>query len=261
MQNINECILSPCASNTKCIDLEPDYRAYLINSFSTQIKKLNYLASNQTKAFVLDNFILDYNHRQEANAMTDTGNSDLYVYSDGYYCDCSDLNENLFKMTLNRDVTYAGQNCTLKLNACESLKHLCQHDSACQSILSMKSTLNATEQDIMCLCKPGYTGKYCQQQTSFRLDGTYSVKYNNNNFNVLNSVYNERNGRFSLRFDFRINAFGPNEHFMPLVYFEQGNGSLLFEVLLSRKFVNVKNVALNLDEKFAFYYVDSDLNR
>jgi ribosomal protein L31 len=270
----------PCASNTKCIDLEPDYRSYLINSFTNQIKKLNYLASNRTKTYAIDTFILDYNHHQESNSDTLDGD-DLFVYLDGYYCDCSDLNENLFRMTQNRDVTYAGQNCTLKLNACETLKHLCQHDSVCQSILSIRSTLNSTEQDIMCLCKPGYTGKYCQQQTSFRLDGTYSVKYNSNNLiqnsDFYASLYNSispSTSKFNLKFDFRINKFDTNQMYAPLVYLEQirnsssmsklandRSSSLVFEILLHRKFLSVKNKYLDLEEKFAFYYVDTDANK
>lgn len=254
----------PCASNTKCIDLEPDYRSYLINSFSNQIKKLNFLAStNTTKTFAIDNFILDYNHHQESQSLAQDGD-DLFVYLDGFYCDCSDLNENLFKMTLNRDVTYAGQNCTLKLNACESLKHLCQHDSVCQSILSIRSTVNSTEQDIMCLCKPGYTGKYCQQQTSFRLDGTYSVKYNSNSLNQNFDVYNSLLlSKFNLKFDFRINMFDTNQIYAPLVYLEQirnVSSSLVFEILLHREYLSVKNKNLNLDEKFAFYYTHTDAN-
>ena len=281
MQNINECNSMPCASNTKCIDLEPDYRSYLINSFSNQIKKLNFLAlttNTTTKNYAIDNFILDYNHHQESQTYSmDSGGDDLFVYLDGYYCDCSDLNENLFKMTLNRDVTYAGQNCTLKLNACESLKHLCQHDSICQSILSIRSTINSTEQDIMCLCKPGYTGKYCQQQTSFRLDGTYSVKYNSNSLSQNSVFYSPLYNsivplsKFNLKFDFRINKFETrSQTYAPLIYLEQiknssstylstdGPNSLVFEILLHRQFLNVKNKHLNLDEKFAFYYTDTD---
>ena len=68
MQNINECNARPCASNTKCIDLEPDYRAHLVHVFGKQAKKLNVLASNKTRDYVIDNFILDYNHRESEQA-------------------------------------------------------------------------------------------------------------------------------------------------------------------------------------------------
>jgi hypothetical protein len=181
-ENIDECSLfSPCAPDTKCIDLRPDYHLLLANLYTSN--KLNNVKplSNATSASfgLIDQALLDYNHKSlysvSRNAPSES-NDRSFIYSDGYYCDCNDLNDNMYKITGTRDVIYAGQNCTLKLNACESLKHLCKHGSTCQSILSMDS-FNSTQQDMVCLCQPGYIGKYCEHTTSFRMDGTYSISH------------------------------------------------------------------------------------
>ncbi|CAF0711480.1 unnamed protein product [Brachionus calyciflorus] len=203
-ENIDECkMYSPCAENTKCIDLKPDYSSLI-----------------KSNKYNLDEDILSL---------------------DGYYCDCTELNENLFKKNGNRDVLYAGQNCTLKLNACQSLKTKCQHDSLCQSIL-----FNSTEQDIMCLCKPGYTGKYCEYSTVFRMDGTYSID---------NKINEPQIEKFNLKFDFKVNFFEKTKY--PLIYFEYLN-QFLFELVLNKDFIEVKNENLGLSTKLGFLYLQSD---
>lgn len=199
MENIDECkMFSPCANRTKCVDLKPDYASYL--------------------------------HREDELA------EDIYL--DGYYCDCSDLNENLFRKNGNRDVIYAGQNCTLKLNACENLKHKCKHDSVCQSIL-----FNSTEQDIMCLCKSGYTGKYCEYSTVFRMDGTYFIDQ---------KINFETSNKLNFKFDFRLNFLNKFKH--PLIYFEN-NGSLMYEFIVHQDYLEIRNQELNLREKLGFLYL------
>jgi hypothetical protein len=187
-ENINECLsISPCAEQTKCIDLKPDYSV-----------------SNLT-------------------------NNTL-----GYYCDCNELNLNLFKLNKNRYVSYTGVNCTIKVNSCEANNNLCQHDSVCESVLI------DNKQDVKCSCKPGFTGKYCQYLTVIRLDGTYSPE---------SQINFSNNSKFHLKFDFRIQSYMNK---LPLVYFETSN-SLLFEVNIFRKYLSISNKNMNIDEKLAFY--------
>ena len=184
-ENIDECkLMTPCAQQTKCIDLKPDYTSL--------------------------------------------------TPSLGYYCDCSQLNEKLFKENNNKHISWSGSNCTVKLNACETYSQLCQHNSECQSVLVNN------QQDIKCECQPGWTGKYCQIMTTLRLDGSYSPRI---------AVSNGPN--IHLSFDFRIGFVQQN--LLPLVYLEHSS-SLLFEIKLHQNYLIISNGQLNISEKIAFYH-------
>lgn len=236
-ENIDECALySPCAPNTKCYDLVPDYQSIL--------------SKNNDKKLIA--------------SMSESQRFDLMEKTslDGYYCDCNELNEHLFRTSGNHDTVYAGQNCTIKLNACESLKHLCKHDSVCKStIMHTQSSSNRTivQQDIMCLCKPGFTGKYCDLTTTFRMDGTYSLKHYFNLMPPVVATGLAQPYRFHMKFEFRVRrAFRDSTSKpMPLVYLESFNivgDFLLFETALHQDHISVSNPRLGLNEKLGFYY-------
>lgn len=161
---------------------------------------------------------------------------------DGYYCDCSSLNEAIFKSSGNHDVIYAGLNCTTKLNACVSLKNMCQHQSVCQSVLT-----NSSEQDIQCLCKPGYTGKYCQFATTFRMDASYSVAA---------GIRPTVASLFHIKFDFRVNFFHRRRR-MPLVYLKDDSNSLVLAIELGQMSMRLSNPGLGLDDHLGFYYASA----
>ena len=229
---IDECQSSPCGPNGKCIDLvngykcicHPGYTGTTCTENIDECKLYNPCAESTKCVDIKPDYSLKLNK-----------NFDDDFYLDGYYCDCTELNENLYKKNGNRDVLYAGQNCTLKLNACQSLKTKCQHDSQCQSIL-----FNSTEQDIMCLCKPGYHGKYCEYSTVFRFDGTYSIQQK------IESTLDT----LSLKFDFKLNFFDKLKY--PLVYFEHSN-QLLFEMILNRDYIEIRNDLIGLNQKIGFF--------
>jgi hypothetical protein len=231
MQNIDECSLhSPCAPQTKCVDLHPDYKSFLETLSPTALASVRNVEEDSL---------------------------DPAIQLATYYCDCSDLNENLFRINGNQDIIYAGQNCTLKLNACETMKQMCMHNSTCQSVLAsnalnsnahlinMDSNANL-EQDIMCTCKAGYTGKYCQYETTLRLDGTYSLSHK-----IASELV--KNDLFHLHFDFKLRFFHKYQRSMPLLYVKSSTGELIFEVTLRREYFSIRNKQLDVDEKIAFY--------
>ena len=242
-QNIDECSLySPCAPDTNCMDIQPDYHNLLTNLFNQQkLTGINYSNSTTTNKNNIDQFILDYNHKMlySPQSIQNDSADRSFIHSDGYQCDCSDLNENLFQTTGTHDVIYAGQNCTLKLNACESMKHLCKHGSTCVSVFNDTSS----QQDIVCSCQPGYIGKYCEHTTSFRMDGSYSI-----NHSLVESIND-----FDLKFEFRLNFFHKYQHKLPFLYFES-QSNLVFEIIVLREYFHIKNDLLNLNEKMAFYF-------
>lgn len=121
---------------------------------------------------------------------------------------------------------------------------MCQHESECESILNA----NTLEQDIQCLCKPGYTGKYCQYSTTFRMDATYSVAYE--------PQQQPSRSNFSLKFDFRVHFF--NRFRMPLVYLKDETNSLVVAVELTRMSIRVSNPNENLNQHLGFFYDDDD---
>lgn len=164
---------------------------------------------------------------------------------DGYYCDCTSLNEAVFKSTGNHDLIYAGLNCTTKLNACATLKHMCEHNSTCQSVMGN----NSSEQDIQCLCKPGYTGKYCQFVTTFRMDASYSVQY---------ALARSAASLFHLKFDVRVHFFRWPR--MPLVYLKDEVNSLVVAVDIDRFSISVNNPLVGLDERLGFFYAAAPVN-
>ena len=223
-ENINECItISPCTHQSKCIDLKPNYTKSNVRSVD----------------FSLPN-------RQIDNSTW------------GYYCDCNELNMQLFKMNQNKHFMYTGMNCSVELNACLTKKHMCLHESMCESIL-----VDAIKQDINCICKPGFIGEYCETLTTIRLDGAYSPKP------IL--VSSNENDRFHLRFEFRIQsaqlyAAKKSGVGVPIFYAEKladksvllsNQSLLLFKLNAFPKFLNVRNKQLNLNEKIAFFESDS----
>ncbi len=222
-ENINECItLSPCTHQSKCIDLKPDY--------TNGNKNTAELALNQQ-----------------------TDNSTWT-----YYCDCNDLNMQLFKMNQNKHVMYTGMNCSVELNACQTKKHMCLHESTCESVLIDQVN---NHHGIKCVCKPGFTGQYCEILTTIRLDGSYSPKPV-----LVSSNENE----FHLKFEFRIQsaqlyAAKKNGFGVPIFYAEKianksvlsNQSLLLFKLNAFPKFLNVWNKQLNLNEKIAFYESDN----
>ena len=148
---INECQSDPCGSNGKCLDLVNEFKCECLSGFSgTQCQDninecLQSPCAESTQCIDLKP---DYKMNNYSR----------------YHCDCSDLNRKLEILNQNKYISYTGENCTLKLNSCETQKDQCQHGSQCESILN----------DIKCLCQPGFSGKYCQYLTTIRLDGTYA---------------------------------------------------------------------------------------
>ena len=114
----------------------------------------------------------------------------------------------------------------------------------------------------MCLCKPGFTGKYCEYGTVFRLDGSYSIQYNIPAGYVAEMTKLGAGYKFHFKFEFRLNFFSRQQTFLPLIYLESGGGGLFLEVLAHREFINVRNAEMGLDEKLGFYYLSdsSDQN-
>ena len=118
----------------------------------------------------------------------------------------------------------------------------------------------------MCVCKAGYTGKYCQQETTFRLDGTYSVHYDmlSSRITPIHHIAEFPNYKFNLKFDFRVNTFDEGQIAVPLIYFEQArnaSSALFLEIVLHKEFLSVQNSEWGLDEKMAFFYADSADNK
>lgn len=229
---INECESSPCGLNGECIDLVNGYRCVCFNGYTgvTCMDNIDECAvyspcAPESKCTDLKP---DYSRLNRSNSS----------YLDGYSCDCTSLNEDLFKSSGTRDVLYAGLNCTTKLNACVTLKHMCMHKSECKSVLNTTTA----EQDIECLCKPGYTGKYCQYATTFRMDATYSITH-------------EIPQNLHLVFDFRLNFF--NRTRMPLLYLKDEANSLVVAVEVNRMSLRVSNPSLSIDEHLGFYYSTS----
>lgn len=234
---IDECQSSPCGQNGKCIDLVNGYKCVCHPGYTgiTCTENINEceLYSPCAENTICIDLVPDYSKFPRESKYEN-------YYQDGYYCDCTNLNYELYKKNGNRDVIYAGQNCTLKLNACQSLKTKCQHGSECQSIL-----FNSTEQDIKCLCKPGYTGKYCEYSTVFRMDGTYFVHEQIESFN--NSL--------NIQFEFKVNFFDRLSY--PLIYFDH-MGKLLYQLELYRDHLEIRNEFLGLNRKIGFLYQEKD---
>jgi hypothetical protein len=254
----NECESSPCGSNGKCVDLVNHFKCVCLAGYTGRTCEQNInecqVYSPCAESSRCHDLVPDYNSLMANKSNLDASNTDLYL--EGYYCDCSELNEKLFRSTGSRDVIYAGQNCSIKLNACENKKHLCKHDSTCQSILVRSPDNRTQHQDFDCLCKPGFTGKYCEVLTTFRMDGTYFL----NKYFSLAQVSQANAYRFHMKFDFRVkNAYKLSQmsEKMPLIYLESFtsmNNFLLFEVSLHGEYISVANSRLNLYDNIGFVY-------
>ena len=156
------------------------------------------------------------------------------------------------------------------------MKHMCKHGAACQSILlphlasENRSSSGVSQQDISCLCKPGYTGQYCEYATAFRLDGTYSLKQYLSlaatataTATATMETATSPSPKLQVKFDFRLRRpFRLNATArLPLIHFESysiKNNLLLFEVALHRDYIDVVNTRLGLSEKLGFYSEDED---
>jgi len=97
---------------------------------------------------------------------------------------------------------------------------------------------------VECKCLPGYTGKYCQYVTSFRLDGTYSAQAH------IETVKHQA----VLGLDFKVRFFHEADTNLPLVYFTTGDGKLLLEVTVHRHYLRIANSRLGILHHLAFYY-------
>ena len=162
----------------------------------------------------------------------------------GYKCDCSNLNAKLSAQNGNEYVLYTGQNCTTELNSCQTLSHLCMHNSTCISSINKLTT----RPEVKCQCPPGFTGDFCQFITSIRFDGTYALKSEWSNTKLI------LNEDISLKFDFRDKFFIRNEYQLPLIYFKDANNQLMFEINVHRHYLSIHNHKLGLNEHLAFYY-------
>lgn len=218
---INECESNPCGFNGKCLDLVNEFKCECYSGYSGLTCQENINECDEMSPCAPFTKCIDLH--PDYTTLTP---------SLGYQCDCSELNEELFKTNRNQHISWSGSNCTLKLNACQTYSHLCQHNSECQSVL-----VN-TQQDIKCECQPGWTGKYCQIMTTIHLDGSYSP-----HFTVANGP------NFLLKLGFRIQS---SQNVMPLLFLEH-SAALLFEIKIHRKYLSITNSQIDLNEKIAFY--------
>jgi len=99
---------------------------------------------------------------------------------------------------------------------------------------------------IECMCLPGYTGKYCQFATAFRLDGTYSAQ------RQILTQSNDKN--VDLKFDFKVKFFHQLDNQLPLVYLTTADNRLLLEVTVHRHYLRIANNQLGILHHLAFYY-------
>lgn len=226
---INECEHEPCGSNGICLDLVNQFKCECFPGYkgTTCGENINECdiykpCANFTQCIDIKPDYTVKNNPQEAKL--------------GYLCDCSMLNKHLLKQNGNGYVSYTGQNCTKQLNSCETLNHLCMHNSTCIST----SNINEKHgQDVSCSCQPGFSGKYCQYVTGVRFDGTYSLREQLESDNI------------ELSFDFKLKFFNEKENKLPLVLFEAQN-KLLLEINVHRHFISIKNNEAT--ERLAFYY-------
>lgn len=130
---------------------------------------------------------------------------------------------------------------------------MCKHGSECQSILvaSINNSTQTQEQDIQCICKPGYTGKYCQYATTFRMDASYSVQYS--------LAAKSSSPLFYLKFDFRVNFFN-RYRAVPLAYLKDETNALVAQIELSRAAMRVSNPILGIDEYVGFFYASPTIS-
>ena len=141
----------------------------------------------------------------------------------------------------NAYVSYTGQNCTVELNACQTRHNQCMHNSTCISL----DNPHTNTQDIECTCLRGYTGKYCQYTTSFRMDGTYAPQ---------SPPLQTHNESIILTFDFKVNFFHPQETKLPLIYFTDTTGNLVIAITVHRHYLSIENYETGLKEHLAFYF-------
>jgi hypothetical protein len=231
---INECNSNPCGTNGECIDLVNEYKCKCFPGFTGKqctenINECEMYApcAYRTKCIDLVPNYANFNRTQLNETSTQLDPNLL-----GYYCDCTQLNENLIRQNGNAHVLYTGQNCSVKLNACQTSKNLCKHDSECRSVLNEKQ-----EQDVECVCQPGYTGPYCEETTTFRMDGSYALTHTANTF-----IY-------QISFDFKVNFY--DRFNLPLLHIRNHDNSLLIDIQLNRNFLAVN------DKQIPFYSEDT----
>jgi hypothetical protein len=263
---IDECESSPCIGNQgTCIDLPNGYKCDCLPGFTGVNCEFNINECETTRPCAAytkcTDLIPDYSKQ------SDTTGSDI-VPIDGYSCDCSPLNDILYRQTGNRHISYAGKNCTMKLNACESLSHLCQFKSTCRSVLSLNNfnnNIDDSKQDIICQCQPGYTGKYCQYSTTIHFDGTYSLHYTLPPIKINSRIdsagrFNDRKNLFNFSLQFRLPSIEMREKRLPLVYIEEkpfitsssNDSKLIIEIHAHRDHLHIINGPFNIDEKMPY---------
>ncbi len=164
----------------------------------------------------------------------------------GYFCDCSSVISG----------KYAGQNCSIKLDLCLTSSLKCRNNSTCVSYLAENN-----EQDFYCECKRGFAGKFCEFETSIRLDSTYFLQYYLNKstnglfksfenvgydlVSLLNDNYNDSVDHLKLKFDFKIKLHEFKNNLEPLI---------------SLKLMNNMTIELVINNNFIEIYLNSQLN-
>lgn len=237
---INECEHNPCGSNGKCLDLVNKFECVCYPGYQGKTCQENINECRVYRPCAESSQCIDINPDYSQN-----NHSEKIIEKPGYKCDCSNLNSKLAEKNGNEYVLFTGQNCTLELNSCQTMSHLCMHNSTCISVLNSETEA----QDIKCACPHGYTGKYCQYVTTIRFDGSYSAEPREN---LIPEAH------FNLKFDFKLNFFHNEETRLPLLYFKNRDDSLIFEINVYRHHLSIANRKMNINKHLAFYYVHSD---
>jgi hypothetical protein len=203
--DIDECEARPCGPNGQCVNRVNAYECVCalgytgqhcltnINECSAQVNPCNFNA----KCIDLD---------PNTNSL-----------GFGYQCDCTDNVD-------TQGYSLSGQNCSVRLDKCDTAKSVCINNSTCVAGYDFKSQ----KQTFKCICPTGYAGEVCDKSTSIRLDSTYSLKYQN----TTNNASTHR-----LKFNFKLNSDLKKEP-IPLVHLKLDSNTVV-ELVINRYFIEI----------------------
>lgn len=200
--NIDECESLPCGSNGHCLDLINDFKCICKQGYTGQTCDQNL---NEC----------DENPCHNGAKCTDL---DIIKQSNqyGYMCDCS---------TVKSNYSYIGQNCSIRLDLCEQdeIKVQCKNYASCETIYNELEQ----KQDFNCICRDGFTGKYCELETIIHLDSSYYLEHS--------LIQSEEHEPFKIKFDFKTIIDDYQKSPLLVLYLDKFN----LELVLNRYFIEI----------------------